>query len=572
MGVALSQIKKLSDVEISGTLDINVTGLTITSTPPTNVSGSTGDKMGQLAFDDNYLYYSVKDFAPATFTISGGGPTHILDRSLFSSWMGYYNAQNGQFYLQGGVFQDDVTPLAGWYIVDDNGTVRQIGSSPVWFTEGGLTPVLNGNNWFMVLDGPFTISDTNASIVVYETLPTVTHINGSGDMWKSLKLNDELNITRTYKALLTQTGSIAGRTIYDFQNGLVIGEKYTITDYIAFDDFSNIADCQNGGALAVSYTNTTGLIAGNYGEVGGSTNGDGINAWFWVIVGSGGTITSVSVGYPGYNYATGDTVTILGSNIGGSDGTNDITITITGILPITNVTGSIFIAKGETPASWSSHSELTSNGGIVANVLENTLGYDIFWTTGYFDGMYIGYNNNTGPFINSFPRNVTTIKTQNSYPFAWGGAGGLVPEVTPLIISIGDKDDAFSITVWDYYNDNGVNNNLYYTPVELTIKQAIDTTPIVIYSEYGGFPMSYVAVNIFCGPNVLKTIDTNDSTSVTNITELIDLLNLNPNTNVYGVWSEDLESPGSVILTMPTYLKNQICPDSTLSLGIFDNS
>ena len=57
-----------------------------------------------------------------------------------------------------------------------------------------------------------------------------------------LKINGIAN----YKALLTQTGSITGTSLNDFNYGLIIGETYTINIYENGDDFSNIADVQSG--------------------------------------------------------------------------------------------------------------------------------------------------------------------------------------------------------------------------------------------------------------------------------------------------------------------------------------
>lgn len=115
-------------------------------------------------------------YPPTGFTVSGGGTTHILDERNDIPWDGY-----GGNYLQGGVFQDSATPLAGWYLVDDNGTIRQVLGDSVWFSSGNPTPILNGGGWFMVLDGPYTISNTySTSITFYESLPTVSNLyNGS---------------------------------------------------------------------------------------------------------------------------------------------------------------------------------------------------------------------------------------------------------------------------------------------------------------------------------------------------------------------------------------------------------
>lgn len=43
----------------------------------------------------------------------------------------------------------------------------------------------------------------------------------------------------------------------------------------------------------------------------------------------------VDLNSPGLNYSVGETLVILGSDLGGHDGTNDITITVTGIDPVT---------------------------------------------------------------------------------------------------------------------------------------------------------------------------------------------------------------------------------------------
>lgn len=50
----------------------------------------------------------------------------------------------------------------------------------------------------------------------------------------------------TYRALLTQTGSILATSIGTLGDQFLIGESYTITNYVSPDDFSNIANVQSG--------------------------------------------------------------------------------------------------------------------------------------------------------------------------------------------------------------------------------------------------------------------------------------------------------------------------------------
>jgi hypothetical protein len=50
----------------------------------------------------------------------------------------------------------------------------------------------------------------------------------------------------TYKVLLTQTGNLTGTTLDNFNYALILGETYTITNYVSGDDFSNVANVISG--------------------------------------------------------------------------------------------------------------------------------------------------------------------------------------------------------------------------------------------------------------------------------------------------------------------------------------
>ena len=69
----------------------------------------------------------------------------------------------------------------------------------------------------------------------------------------NVTINGNLSVTgvttgnlATYKALLTDLGSQTGTTLNDFNDGLIIGETYTITDYVSGDSFSNVANVTSG--------------------------------------------------------------------------------------------------------------------------------------------------------------------------------------------------------------------------------------------------------------------------------------------------------------------------------------
>lgn len=466
-------VNNLAEQTISGHLTI--TGKTsITTDVPISLTGSVADKAGQLAIDENYLYYCYKDYVASTPTvISGGGTTHIFNPDPNTVWDNY-----GPTYLQTGQPQEEgLTPLAGWYIVDDNGTIRQVLSDTAWFTGGSPTPITNGPGWFFVLDGPFTYNASNPTITFYESLPTVTIGNpGSGDIWKTVRLEKAKNNIATYKALLSQTGTMVGTDIGAFNGALIVGEEYTITNYFEGDDFSNIAEVISG------------------------------------------TI---------------------------------------------NQTGCQFRAIGDTPASWNSGSELTSNGDIVVNVIENTLGYDLYWEYAFWGpGIYVAYNNSIGPKYNQFRRDLTSAISQITAP-----SGPYPIQIYTGATSYSAKDDTIGLFTWNYLDGTPVTNSLYYTPIEINIIQDLDTTPIVINGTITpSFPFSNASVDLIYNGNNFESF-IGDSTQVNNLTELITELNTNTETSYLGVFSENVL--GEIILTMPTNLKNRFAPNGELTFEIY---
>jgi hypothetical protein len=85
-----------------------------------------------------------------------------------------------------------------------------------------------------------------------------------------------------------------------------------------------------------SFSNTPGTtVSGEedqvYTNVSGATSGSGAGATFTITRDSDGAILSVIGVAAGRGYSTSDTITILGSSIGGVDDTDDIIITITDV-------------------------------------------------------------------------------------------------------------------------------------------------------------------------------------------------------------------------------------------------
>jgi len=386
-----------------------------------------------------------------------------------------------------------------------------------------------------------------------------------------ITINGNLNVTgttsglATYKALLTQLGVQTGTELFNFNDGLIIGETYTITDYISDDDFSNIADIQSGAEiLNIDYVWTSSAVPYSYfNGLTGTTSGSGSGASFdayWC----GTTTNSVIIDTNGVDYVVGDTITILGTELSGSTPTNDLTITVTEVSP--NVTGCVFIATGETPTNWSNGSTLESSGNLVVTVLENNLGFDIGWDYDIFgSGVYFGYNSTTGPLYNTFNRN-TTFVLNGSNPNPYFGPNLLETFVGP--ISLSEKDETIVVAVFDTEILESVPDSLYYFPIDIQIKQDTGTTPIVISGTVEtSFPITLTSVALFCNGNYIQSLY-GDGT-VNDMSELITYLNSLPNTSYLGTYSD--AGDGFVNLEMSTNLVNQFCSSGTLTFEVFND-
>ena len=114
--------------------------------------------------------------------------------------------------------------------------------------------------------------------------------------------------------------------IAEYFTNNIIDTDITTVDFTSF--VGNIS------GLTYSATGDT-ATDGSY-IVSGTTNGDGVNATFTVTV-SLSAVTDVVVATVGKYYLNSDTVTILGSQIDGTDGVDDIIVTITSVSILPNV-------------------------------------------------------------------------------------------------------------------------------------------------------------------------------------------------------------------------------------------
>jgi len=87
-----------------------------------------------------------------------------------------------------------------------------------------------------------------------------------------------------------------------------------------------------GSAAPTSATTIAGQANASYTNITpSSTSGNGIGAVFSIFRNNSGAVTQVSVTNAGVNYAQNDTVTVLGTSIGGSAPADNLTITVTSV-------------------------------------------------------------------------------------------------------------------------------------------------------------------------------------------------------------------------------------------------
>ena len=124
------------------------------------------------------------------------------------------------------------------------------------------------------------------------------------------------------------TGLITGVTPFGTAAGYAIGDVLRAASDSQTGVYFVTELNVNGGAIQ-TFTAPAGPTSGPYAKVS-AVGGSGKTAQFQIA--ANGTITMVS---PGFGYKDGDIVSLLGSAIGGSSPTNDISITINTTSPIT---------------------------------------------------------------------------------------------------------------------------------------------------------------------------------------------------------------------------------------------
>lgn len=126
---------------------------------------------------------------------------------------------------------------------------------------------------------------------------------------------------------------ISGPTLSLTGNGTVNGGNIayanTVNPVTGSIGLSTVRVVNTSAANVAAFTYTPSYTTYAFANVSGTTSGNGANATFNVVVANSGYQVALNAG--GTTYANTDTVTIVGSALGGANTTNDLTLTVTGV-------------------------------------------------------------------------------------------------------------------------------------------------------------------------------------------------------------------------------------------------
>lgn len=258
------------------------------------------------------------------------------------------------------------------------------------FGGGTFVALASGNSYN-------SLTPTNTSSVV--TISGVVTINGSGGLLLASPLSSSLasGTVITVSGTNTGTGSITGYTAPGPQTYYVLGSP------VPTPGSFTISTALNGSPVGSTSGGFTGLtFAYTY-----TSSGSGAK----FTVGTSSTRYTVYLVSGGSGYNTGDIVKILGTSVGGTTPTNDLTITVNavaGIITTFTFTGNpAGLGTSETAYSTTLGSNWVSGTGLTTSISWSA----ITWGAGRFVAIASG-SRNVGYSTNG----ITWIVTSNALP------------------------------------------------------------------------------------------------------------------------------------------------------------
>jgi hypothetical protein len=307
-----------------------------------------------------------------------------------------------------------------------------------------------------------------------------------------------------------------------------------------------------GNITGFTYTSggTGGATGGYSGLTGSVSGGPGSGAAFNVIV-SGGTASSVtlnSTGSTSNQYSVNDTITILGTAIGG----------VTGVID-----GFSSDAIGKSGATGTYTNVFASGTGSGENA-----SFDI--TVNYTGVIDIQINDGGGGYLLNEPLVIPGSQ--------FGGTGS--SDISILVTDLYSDDIVITVTdvtspslFYDHYTKQiferrlGDKRILYYDEDDIINIDSIYISSgyIPVYSQALTFPINYVSFEFRCD-GVYSNNGGYTGQTVNNVQELVTLFNAN--FRQFGYFFDN--NDGTLGLYIDPLLKEQYCPNGTYSIYVYN--
>jgi hypothetical protein len=297
-----------------------------------------------------------------------------------------------------------------------------------------------------------------------------------------------------------------------------------------------------GFSYTASGTSATDTI---YTNLTGTTNGHGVSATFDVEV-SGGTVTGVSGNTEGRLYKVNDTLTILGTQIGGVTGVIDVFSS--DALGKSGTTGSYTGITASGTGGENATFDITVSGGVVTDIQLNNggEGYSVNETLTIAGSAFSGTSGITITVDSLYSDDVVITVTGTT------SGSSFYQHYTKQIFErrLGNKRVSF------YDEDDILNVDSVY---EIS-------GYIPVYSQVISFPLNNASFEFQCDGSY-----TNDTSytgvEVGNAQELVTLFN--NNFRQFGYFFDN--NDGSIGLYINPSLKQQYCPNGTYTIDVFND-
>jgi hypothetical protein len=290
-----------------------------------------------------------------TATVSSAGYGYVVGDSLrvLGSNLGGTSPANDLIVTVTGVQTDSVLALDDHAVNGGLGTGLIVdvtrnnvnGAYSVAIVNGGIDYQLTDTFTILgtLLGGTSPLHDIALSVTARsDPAGTITGLNAVGVGISGLLSTVDIT-SGVANPTANQTITDVNNTVYSTNSASGIGAVFTVSrigsvynavvtnagsDYLAGEIFTLLGTAFTSGATPTNdLTITISTVTKSYtGVIQSSTSGSGAGATFNVT--RTGDVYSITMTDPGVSYSAAETITVLGSTLGGSDSTNDLTITI----------------------------------------------------------------------------------------------------------------------------------------------------------------------------------------------------------------------------------------------------